>query len=87
MISTDEDVNMEDQILMLYSSQSLAYYPWCIRVAAQLRTVVVGVSLHVVARCGARRPAIATMHVRGRKAEYTQQRYMNRLIRLKFSTM
>ena len=41
----------------------------------------------MVARCGARRPAIATMHVRGRKAEYTQQRYVNRLIRLKFSTV
>ena len=59
----------------------------CIRVAAQLRTVAAGVSLRVVARCGARRPAMATMLVRGRKAEYTQQRYVNRLIRLKFSTV
>ena len=60
-----------------------------IRVAAQLRTVAAGVSLHarVVARCGARCPAMATMHVRRRKAEYTQQRYVNWLIRLKFSTV
>ena len=55
--------------------------------AAQLRTVAAGVSLRVVARCGARRPAMATMLVRGRKAEYTQQRYVNRLILLKFSTV
>ena len=87
-----------------------------IRVAAQLRTVAAGVSLRVVASCGARRPAMATYFkhvwvistcqfcmpklltsidcnsdkhkwaettqtflqynaVRGRKAEYTQQRY------------
>ena len=49
--------------------------------------VAAGVSLRVVAKCGARHPAMATMHVRGRKVEYTQQRYMNRLIRLKFSTI
>ena len=59
----------------------------CIRVAALLRTVAAGVSLRVVARCGAHHPAMATMHVRGRKTEYTQQRYINRLIRLKFSTI
>ena len=55
----------------------------CSREAAQLRTVAAGVSLRVVARCGARRSAMATMHVRGRKAESTQQRYVNRLIRLR----
>ena len=35
-----------------------------IRVAVQRRTVAAAVSLRVVARCGARRPAMATMQVR-----------------------
>ena len=48
------------QIVSVYSSSS----------AAQIRTIAAGVSLRVVARCGARRPAMATMLVRGRKAEY-----------------
>ena len=59
----------------------------------QRRTVAAAASLRVVARCGARRPAMApaTMQCteggRGKKAEYMQQRYVNRLIRLKFSTV
>ena len=43
----------------------------CIREAAQLRTVAAGVSLCVVARCGTRRPAMATNTGRWRKSEYT----------------
>ena len=45
----------------------LARASQCIRVAAQLRTVVAGVSLRVVARCGERRSAMALRPSEGGK--------------------
>ena len=62
----------------------------CIRVAVQRRTVAAVVSLRVVARCGSNAlpcygdNALSAAE-KGRLS--TQQRYVNRLIRLKFSTV
>ena len=55
-----------------------------IRVAVQRRTVAAALSLRVVWRAP---PGYGTEGGRERKAEYTQQRYVNRLIRFKFSTV